>query len=274
MRVYITVDIEGIAGVVHGEEGSPGNPEYERARRLMTQEANAVIAGIFDADPEARVTVTDVHGPYRNMIPEDLDERATFNRGKPKVFGMVDGIDRGYDLAMFVGVHGKAGAGPAALSHTFTGTILDVAINGRSMGELGLNAAVAGEHGVPVVLVAGDQTVAAEARDLFGPAILTVEVKESRAHLAAESLHPKVARARLREAAARAVRERPAVAPLRVGAPVACEVELARPALADLAMLIDGMVRVAGRRVRFQRADMLDAYRVLRLITVLCSAPL
>ena len=273
MRVYITVDIEGVAGVGLGQEGSPGNPEYERARRLMTQEANAVIAGIYDAEPEARVTVVDVHGPYRNMIPEDLDERATFNRGKPKVFGMMDGVDRGYDLAMFVGVHGKAGADPAALSHTFTGSILDVIINGKSMGELGLNAAVAGEHGVPVVLVAGDQTVAVEARDLFGPDVVTVEVKESRAHLAAESLHPKVARARLREAAAGAIRQRPAVAPLRVGNPVTCEVELNRPVLADLAMMIDGATRVDGRRVRFERPNMLDTYRILRLITVLCSAP-
>ena len=89
MRVFVTVDIEGIAGVVNGEEGARGNPEYERARRLMTQEANAVVAGIYDADPAAEVTVADVHGPYRNMIPEDLDERATFSRGKPKTFGMV-----------------------------------------------------------------------------------------------------------------------------------------------------------------------------------------
>lgn len=273
MRVYVTVDIEGVAGVVHSAEGSPGNPEYERARRLMAQEANAVIAGIYDADPDARVTVTDVHGPYRNMIPEDLDERATFNRGKPKVFGMVDGVDRGYDLAMFVGVHGRAGADPAVLSHTFTGTILDVKINGRPMGELGLNAAVAGEHGVPVVLVAGDQTVEIEARDLFGPEVVTVVVKESRAHLAAESLHPNVARANLRAAAARAVRERPGVAPLRVGEPVVCEISLARPVYADLAMMIDDTVRVDGRTVRFTRKNMLDTYRVLRLITVLCSAP-
>lgn len=273
MRVYVTVDIEGVAGVVHSQEGSPGNPEYERARRLMTQEANAVIAGIYDAEPEARVTVVDVHGPYRNMIPEDLDERATFNRGKPKVFGMMDGVDKGYDLAMFVGVHGKAGSDPAVLSHTFTGTILDVLVNGRSMGEMGLNAAVAGAHGVPVALVAGDQTVAEEARDLFGPEVVTVEVKESRAHLGAESLHPKAARTLLREAAARAVRERPAVEPLRVEGPVTCEVELARPVLADLAMMIDGATRVAGRRVRFERPTMLDTYRILRLITVLCSAP-
>lgn len=273
MRVYVTVDIEGIAGVVHSEEGARGNPEYERARRLMTQEANAVIAGIYDAAPDARVTVADVHGPYRNMIPEDLDERATFNRGKPKVMGMVDGIDRGYDCAMFVGVHGRAGTDPAALSHTFTGTILDVRVNGTSYGELGLNAAVAGAHGVPVVLVAGDQTVAIEARDLLGPEVLAVEVKESRAHMAAESLHPKVARAKLREAAARAIRDRPGVQPLKVASPVRVEVNLARPVYADLAAMIDDVTRIDGRTIGFTRPDMVNAYRVLRLITVLCSTP-
>lgn len=273
MRVFVTVDIEGIAGVVHSEEGAQGNPEYERARRLMTQEANAVVAGIYDADPEASVTVADVHGPYRNLIPEDLDERATLSRGKPKMMGMMDGVEHGYDVAMFVGVHGRAGSAPAVLSHTFTGAILDVAVNGRSYGELGLNAAVAGAHGVPVVLVAGDQAVVEETRALLGERVITVQVKESRAHMAAESVHPKVARARLRDAAARVLHDRPAVPPLRVATPTTVEVTLARPVYADLAAMIDDVTRVDGRTVRFTRADMLNAYRVLRLITVLCSTP-
>ncbi|HVB63733.1 MAG TPA: M55 family metallopeptidase [Nitrolancea sp.] len=274
MRVYVTVDIEGIAGVVHGEEGSPGNAEYERARRLMTAEASAVVAGIFDAEPESAVTVVDVHGPYRNIIPEELDERATLSRGKPRMYGMVHGIDRGYDAAMFIGVHGRAGTGQSVISHTFTGTILDVRINGVPMGELGLNAAVAGAYGVPVLLVAGDQTVMTEARDLFGDEQIVVQVKESFAQLSAESLHPREAQRRLRAAAARAVRERPNVVPLRVETPVTCEVELARPALADLAEMIDGAERVDGRTVRYVRNDMPAMYKVLRLITVLCSSPL
>lgn len=274
MRVYVTVDIEGVAGVVHSEEGSKGNPEYERARRLMTAEASAVVAGIFDADPAAQVTVVDVHGPYRNIIPEELDERATLSRGKPRVYGMVHGIDRGYDAAMFIGVHGRAGSAPAALSHTFTGTILDVRLNGRSFGELGLNAAVAGAYDVPVLLVAGDQTVAAEAREVLGEQVITVQVKESLAHLSAESVHPRVARRMLREAAARAITQRPDVPPLRLDTPVRAEVELARPVLADLAEMIDGAERVDGRTVAFTRPDMPSMYRVLRLITVLCSTPL
>jgi D-amino peptidase len=274
MRVYVTVDIEGISGIIHSSEGSPGNPEYERARRLMTAEASAVVAGIFDADPSAQVSVVDVHGPYRNIIPEELDERATLSRGKPRVYGMMHGVDKGYDLAMFIGVHGRAGTGASALSHTFTGTILDVRLHGASYGELGLNAAMAGAYGVPVVLVAGDQTVVEETQALLGEQALTVQVKESVAHMSAESVHPNVARRMLREAATRAVRERPNVAPLRIESPVQVEVELARPVLADLAEMIDGAERVNGRTVGFTRADMPSTYRLLRLITVLCSTPL
>ena len=274
MRVFVTVDIEGIAGVVHLEEGQPGNVEYERARRLMTAEASAVVAGIFDADPQARVTVGDVHGPYRNVIPEELDERATLSRGKPKVYGMVDGIDRGYDLAMFIGVHGRAGSGNAVLSHTFTGPLQDIAVNGVSYGELGLNAAMAGAYGVPVALVAGDQSAAAEAREVLGSEVITVEVKESRAYLAAESLHPRVARARLQEAASRAMQIYTQVPPLKVALPVKVDVRFTIPVYADLAAMIDDVVRTGGSAISFTRSDMPSAYRVLRLLTVLCNSPL
>ena len=273
-RVFLAVDIEGIAGVVHVDEGSPGNPEYERARRLMTNEASAVVAGIFDADSTAEVTVADVHGPYRNMIPELLDERATLLRGKPRHFGMMDGIDDGeYDVAMFIGVHGKAGSDDSVLSHTFTGSILDVVVNGQSWGELGLNSAMAGAFGVPVVLVAGDQSVVAETAGIFGLGMPTVQVKKSRAHLASESLHPNVACRLLREAAADVITNPPGIAPLEVESPVTVEVTLNRPVLADLVAMLDNVERIDGRTIRFTRDDFPNVYRILRLITVLCSAP-
>src|SRR5262245_33097715 len=139
MRVYVSVDIEGIAGVVNGEEGARGNSEYERARRLMTAEASAVVAGVFDAEPQSQVTVAEGLVMYRILSPEELQRRATIYRGKPRVFAMVDGIDRGYDAIMFVGYHGRAGAGPSVLSHTFNGSLFDIRINGKSYGELGLN---------------------------------------------------------------------------------------------------------------------------------------
>jgi D-amino peptidase len=270
-RVFVMADIEGIAGVVSGQEGQPGNAEYERARRLMTAEANAAVFGILDAEPEAQVVVADAHGPFRNIVPEELDRRAQFVRGKPAIMGMVDGIGSDFDAAMFVGVHAKAGTGSSTLSHTFTGTILDVRLNGRSFGELGLNAAAVGAHGVPVVLVAGDQAVREEATALFGSDITTVVVKESRGHSRAQSLHPAVACEQIRSAAASAIGKRRDIAPLRVTEPVNVEVELSNLAVADMAMVIDGVERVDGRTIRASRGNALDAYRLLRLVTLLCS---
>lgn len=270
-RFFVLVDIEGVAGVVHSQEGNPGNAEYERARRLMTEEANAAVRGILRADPEARVTVTDTHGPYRNILPEDLDTRVHLLRGKPSPNGMMDGIGPEYDAALFLGVHGRAGTGSSTLSHTFTGDLLDIRLNGTSMGELGLNAAVAGAHGVPVVMVTGDQTVQEEARALLPPEVSTVVVKESRGFGRAESVHPTVARARIEETATHAVQARGQVPPFQVREPVKVEVDVSRPSIADMALAIEGIERVNGRTVRIERPDMLSAYRFLRLMTLLCA---
>jgi D-amino peptidase len=132
---------------------------------------------------------------------------------------------------------------------------------------------MAGAYGVPVILAAGDQTAVAEAQELLGGAATTVQVKESRAHLAAESLHPRVACARLREAAARAVQAQAAVSPLRVATPVRIVVRFARPVYGDLAAMIDEVECIDGGAIGFTRGDMPAAYRVLRLITVLCNTP-
>lgn len=271
MRVFVLVDMEGVAGVVNGEELHSGNPEYERARRLMTSEANAVVAGILDATPDAEVMVADAHGGYRNIIPEELDPRARLLRGKPSLNGMVDGLDETYDLAMFIGMHGQAGAGTSVLSHTFSDALLSVRLNGHTYGELGLNAAMAGAMGVPVALVAGDQVVAEEVRDALGPAATAVVVKQSRGAGRADAPHPSVACAMLREAAARAVREREALAPMRVAAPVTVEITLAQTAYADRAQLIEGIERMNGRTIRAVRPDVPSAYRLLRLVMLLSS---
>lgn len=271
MRVFVLVDMEGVAGVVNSEELRSGNPEYERARRLMTAEASAVVAGILDAAPDAEVMVADAHASYRNIIPELLDSRARLLRGKPSLDGMVDGLDETYDLAMFIGMHGQAGAGASVLSHTYSDALLDVRLNEHRYGELGLNAAMAGAAGVPVALVAGDQVVAAEARDALGSAAIAVVVKQSRSAGRADAPHPTAAGAMLREAAARALHEREAMEPMRVAAPVTIEITLAQSAYADRAQLIEGIERMDGRTIRATRADVPAAYRLLRLVMLLCS---
>ncbi|MEZ4495281.1 MAG: M55 family metallopeptidase [Thermomicrobiales bacterium] len=152
-----------------------------------------------------------------------------------------------------IGVHGKAGSDDSVLSHTFTGSILDVVVNGQSWGELGLNSAMAGAFGVPVVLVAGDQSVVAETAGIFGLGMPTVQVKKSRAHLASESLHPNLACRLLREAACGRHHDPPGIAPLAVESPVSVEVTLNRPVLADLVAMLDDVERIDGRTIRFTR---------------------
>ncbi|MYZ40951.1 MULTISPECIES: M55 family metallopeptidase, partial [unclassified Streptomyces] len=113
MNVLISVDMEGISGIVHPTETNPDRYDYARGRALMTAEANAVIAGVLDAEPAAAVLVADAHGPFRNLLPEELDRRAHLVRGKPRPLGMLGGLDEHTDAAMFIGYHARAGGGPA-----------------------------------------------------------------------------------------------------------------------------------------------------------------
>jgi D-amino peptidase len=271
VRVFISVDIEGVAGVVGREEGQSGNPEYERARRLMTEEANAAIAGVHDAGPGAEVTIADAHGTFRNIIPELLDRRARIVRGKPREYAMIDGVQGGYDAAMFVGYHGRAGTGNSVLSHTYTGTLADVRVNGVSFGEAGLNAAVAGNFGVPLKLVTGDSSVADEVQALFGD-VDTVVVKEGVGQLAADSVHPEVARELIRAGAAQALHSDGVL--FAVDGSVSLEVDVMLPAYADQALLIPGISRLSGRTLGYDAPDYMTAYRVVRLIAALSGLPL
>ncbi|MGW4638512.1 M55 family metallopeptidase [Sphaerisporangium sp. NPDC004334] len=271
MKVLISVDMEGISGVVHPAETNPDRYDYERGRALMTAEANAVIAGVLDAEPDAVVWVADAHGPFRNIHPEKLDRRARLVRGKPRPQGMLGALDDHTDAALFIGYHARAGGGPAVLSHTMSGDILDVRVNGRPMGEIGLNAAMAGHLGVPVVMLSGDDTACAELGELV-PSAVTVAVKQALGQSAAIALHPGEARERLRRAAAEAITGRARVAPLSIAGPIDVEVDLYSPITVDLATLVPGVSRAAGgRTVTFTAADFAGAYRLVLLLVQLAT---
>jgi D-amino peptidase len=273
VRVFISVDIEGVAGVVGLEEGRQGNGEYEAARRWMTAEANAAIAGIYDADADSSVTVADAHGTFRNIVPDLLDRRARLMRGKPRELAMIEGVQGGFEAAMFVGYHGRAGTGASVLAHTFTGTLADVRINGQSFGEIGLNAAVCGSFGVPVALITGDNTVATEVEALL-PGTPTVTVKRGAGALAADSLHPEASRELIRAAAADAVTRVPQRTPFQVSGPVELEVDVSLPAYADQALIVPGIARGAGRTLTYSAPDYVTAYKIVRLIGALSGLAL
>ncbi|WP_097876129.1 M55 family metallopeptidase [Streptomyces sp. ms184] len=282
MKALISVDMEGISRIVHSSETNPERYDYQRGRELMTAEANAVIAGVLDAEPTADVLVADAHGTFRNLLPEQLDRRARLVRGKPRALNMLAGLDEETDAALFVGYHVRAGEGPGVLAHTMNGEILDVRMTvnapsedvrtaGRSLGEIGLNAAMAGHLGVPVVLLSGDDAACAEAADLI-PEAVTVPVKEALGMAAAVTLHPEEARDRLRRAAADAVSRRTEIPPLALTGPLDVEVDLASPHTIDLATLVPGVSRTAGARtVAFTAPDYGTAYRLILLLAQLAT---
>src|SRR5439155_19659472 len=155
MRVYISVDMEGIAGVVHEDQTNPVDPrcaaEYARGRKLMTAEANAAIEGALEAGAN-QVLVNDSHWLMRNLLAEELNHAAVLLSGDPKWWSMMEGIDGGFDAAMCIGYHARAGTKNAVLYHTYTDRVLEPRLNGRAVGEFALNSSLACPFGVPVVL--------------------------------------------------------------------------------------------------------------------------
>lgn len=264
LKVFISVDMEGISGVVATDQTSASGADYNRFRRLMTEEANAAIDGAVAAGA-TEIVVNDAHGSMRNLLIEELHAPAELISNSIKPMGMMQGLDSTFDAVMFIGYHAKAGSPVGVLAHTGSGTIADLRITGRSMSEGGMNALVAGALGVPVVLITGDQAAIAQMRELV-PAIEAVQVKEAIGTTAARSLRPEEARARIRAAAERALRRLSEIKPLRPALPATFEVAFTQTALADVAEQIPTIQRVDAHTVRFQTEDFLQGYRLVRLL--------
>jgi D-amino peptidase len=272
MRVYISVDMEGVAGVVHEDQTDPIQPrhagEYNRFRRLMTNETNAAVEGALEAGA-TRVLVNDSHWLMRNLLIEDMNPAAELLSGGPKRLSMVEGIDTGFELALFIGYHARAGTQHATIDHTYTSRVYDARLNGEPVGELGLNAAMAGVHGVPVALVSGDQALAAEARALLGSSVETIVVKEAVGRFAARSVTPAIACERIRAGAAAALKREHRV--FTVSLPVRLEVDFVQTEMADMAELVPGSVRTAGRTVSYTGDDYREVFRAWRAMYNLAS---
>lgn len=267
LKVFISVDLEGIAGLVDDSQLGAGGHDYALGRGLAEGETNAAIAAAYDAGA-TEVVVIDSHGGKTNLRPDRLDPRATLITGGPRPYGMIHGIDETFDAVAFIGFHAMAGTRNALHDHIYTGQIKRVTLNGRPMGEAGLAGAVAGHFGVPVVFLSGDRAAAEEARATF-PGIETVSVKEAIGRNAARTMHPERARERIADGVRRAVAGREAVAPLRIDAPVTMDIELSNPGQADQVMFVPGMERVGPNTVRFTAVDVLQAYQVSRLARLL-----
>ena len=273
VKVYISADLEGIAGVTHAEHTMRDGKEHERARVLMTEEVNAAISGAIEAGA-TEIVVNDSHGTMRNIIPERLHKDAYLISGTPKPLSMMEGIDDSFDAAMFIGYHAACGTQNAVLDHTYAGRVVSAAIiNGMELGETGINAAVAGYFGVPVVMVSGDTAVASQARDLI-PGVVTVVVKQGIGRYAARSLHPEKAQAVIKEAARKALGSLGSVGCFRVRPPVCLELHMNNTGMADIAELIPGVERIAPRAIRFVSEDYLTVFKAMRAAITLAGETL
>lgn len=256
MKLYLSCDMEGTAGVCAWEQcdARTPHPEYGIYRGWMMREVRAAIDGAREAGA-TDVTVNDSHGPMRNVLFDELPDDVRVISGNRKPFSMVQNADAGFDGAFFTGYHGAIGDADAVLCHTYSpGVIYNARVNGLPCSEATLNAALLGHFGVPLLLVTGDRTTV-EGVQAQMPWVTGAIVKESIGHFASDSISPSASQALIREAARAAIVNRARAKPFLLDSPIALEIDVVRVEQADLIELIPGFVRIASRTVRLVHAD-------------------
>ncbi|MCE7004123.1 M55 family metallopeptidase [Kibdelosporangium philippinense] len=267
MRIMISADMEGATGVTYTQDVVPGTEQWQRMRRLFTGDVNACIEGLFDAGATS-VLVNEAHSAQRNLLLEDLDERATMLTGRHKPLSMMQGIDTGMDGVVFLGYHTGAGL-DGVLAHTYLeNSITSVWLDGVHASEGRLNAAMAAEHGVPVLLVTGDDKTCEDARDYVPHARVAV-VKQCVSRYAAICFPPartrEVIRTQAAEGMKNAGRTESHTAPHRI------EVEFDATHLAHAAAVVPTVELIDVRRVGFDAATMTEAMKAFKVVTAIAA---
>jgi D-amino peptidase len=272
LKVYISVDMEGISGIVHSDQVSSGTAEYADGRKWMAQDVNAAVEGALAAGA-TEVVVNDSHGSMRNIDPDDLHPRAILISGSPKPLSMMQGIDSSFAACLFIGYHAKAGTENAILDHTISSSVVrSIKVNGIEMPELGLNAAIAGYYGVPVVLVSGDTAVCRQAGEILGKDVVTVAVKEAQGRLAAKLLPMAEARQMIEAGVKEALGKLLRIKPYKLASPYDFELTYHVSAQADMGAMIPGAKRIDARTLGFTAADYIEGFRALRAMINIAPA--
>jgi len=268
MKILIAADMEGISGVTNWDQVTAGHFEYSRFQGIMTGDVNAAIRGSIKGGA-SEIVVTDGHGSGTNILIEKLDKRARLNAGNTSPYAMVQGIESGdFDGVIFVGYHARSGSGNGILAHTWSSKrVANVWLNEVEMGEYGLNAALCGHFGTPVLMITGDQTACTQAVDLLGD-LITVEVKQATSFKSAECLTPEVAQGMIQASAKKAVKglkNGKGPTPYKMREPVIGVIEFRLVEMADSASRMPDAVRLDGTRIQFTAPDMASAYTVFRV---------
>jgi D-amino peptidase len=265
MKVFISFDMEGVAGIVDWSQCRGPGPAYEQGRRLLLGEVNAAIDGAMAAGA-TEIICNDSHGTMNNLDPAELGGQASYVSGRHKPLYMMQGLDATADVVFMVGYHGSISGESSVLSHTYNPSVIShVELNGVRVGESGINALVALGCQVPVGLITGDQHTAAEA-DPFLPDAERVVVKESFTRFGAVNLHPEVARTMIAAGARRAV-ERAAARPPAIALPATLEVQMQTADMAEVASWVRGAERTRVRAVSIRGDDPVAMFRSFVAVT-------
>jgi D-amino peptidase len=260
VKIFISFDMEGVAGIVDWAQCRGPGTAYEEGRALLLGEVNAAIDGAL-AGGATEIVCNDSHGTMNNLNPADLHGRAAYIAGRHKPLYMMEGLDSSFGGVFFVGYHGSISGAPSVLSHTFNPSVISrVSLNGLECGESGINGLVALAYGVPVTLVTGDQVTSAEAEPFFKEAERVV-VKGSITRFAAAQAHPLAAREMIYAGAAAATRRAASIRVPSIALPVSLDVETQTADMAEVASWVNGVARTGTRTVRIEGDDPLKAYR-------------
>jgi D-amino peptidase len=266
MRIYISVDMEGIAGVVTADQLLPAGFEYERFRVFMTDEVNAAIEGARAAGATEFV-ISDSHGNSQNLLIDKLPKDVLLVRGSPRPLSMMEGIDNSFAGAMFIGYHASTNNKSGVRAHTMSSALLtNISIDGVSVPEAGFNAAIAGQFGVPVIMITGDDVIIKEAQVLLGN-IEGAAVKRAIGFHSAESMTPEAARDLIRRKAQDAVSRIGDFKPYKVSTPVQLDISFKNYRPSELLSYLSIVERTDSHSIRFMAKDMVEAQKFLEFVT-------
>ena len=266
LKVYISADMEGVAGAVSADQLSPTGFEYDKFRGYMTDEVLAAIAGAREGGATT-IVVSDSHGNGENLILDRFPADVTIIRSWPRPLGMMEGIDSSFDAVIFIGYHASTTNVAGVRAHTISSaTLAEVGLNGVPMPESGLNASIAGAFGVPVVMISGDNVAVAEAQKLIGP-ISGAVVKRAISFEATATMTPAASQALIRQTARAAIGHRKELKPFVQKTPVQLDVTFKSYRPAEMMTYLPGVTRTTSHGIRFMARDMVELSRFLEFVT-------
>jgi D-amino peptidase len=265
MKIFISADMEGVTGVVSGEQLSPTGFEYQRFREIMTQEVTAAVEAAFAAGA-TEVLVADSHGNGQNLLIEKLPKNITLVRSWPRPLMMMQGIDETFAGAIFLGYHAGTTNPTGVRAHTISSANLaEVKLNGVTVPEAGINAAIAGHFNVPVIMISGDDAAAKEATDLLGN-IETAVVKWNYGFHSARTMMPEPAQDLIREKVKRAIGRIGDFKPYKLSAPIRLDVTFKNYRPAEVLSYLSIIERTDAHSIAFKGKDMIETSKFIEFM--------